>query len=91
MPKPLRLIKRTSVDDLTQPGDFCFVYKQNGEKKVMLACPVCGTIMACPHTVLLEEPLTLALSIVGPFRAAMVTSSECGHHFWVRDGFIFDA
>jgi hypothetical protein len=92
MSDPIKLTRKNHIDDLNAPGMYCFVGDSTCKKKIILACPVCGVVMECPHTVLQEFPLTLAPSVVGPLMVmSQVNFTECGHHFWVRDGFALNA
>src|SRR5438132_11625467 len=63
--KSVTLTRRDSIESLSFPGAFCFAIGRQG-KKLLLACPVCGIIMVCPHSILKEDPLTLGPSVVGP-------------------------
>jgi hypothetical protein len=87
----------SNIDALTERGDYCFI----GDK-LLMACPICGGIFYCPHEVVQRSPLTLSPSVVGPPEAwnsipprinAMreQVMAPCGHHFWVKEGVVFDA
>jgi hypothetical protein len=75
-------------------GDYLFV--EDG--RVVMACPACGTIFICPHTVVQREPLTLSPSVVGPNVTQHYDGDHwteqvqgpCHHHFWVKDGKALD-
>lgn len=84
---PLR--RRRSIASLKAPGDYCF---PDGPGTI-LACPKCGTVFYCGHTIIQRDPLTLSPSIVGPTDASWKAGDPydqilgpCLHHFWVKDG-----
>jgi hypothetical protein len=86
-PTPLRQVAR--LEEIHQPGEWCFAIGKGGKKKVLLGCPYCGKVMACPHEVLCESPLTLGRSIVGPVSGDQIIH-KCGHHFFIHSGFVVE-
>lgn len=89
-----KLSKKAHINGIKDAGDFCFVSDTDGQKRVVMACPLCSGEFVCPHQVVQEDPLTLSPSVVGPERAwnwREQILAPCGHHFWVRDGEVVDA
>lgn len=76
----LKVTQKKHIFELIQPGDFCFVK----DGRIVIKCPFCLIKMVCDNKVLSRDSLTLEPSVVGPVKCEY----KCGHHFFIRDGFI---
>jgi hypothetical protein len=79
------------ISQLRDKGDYCLVFGGDMKtpdvyrpKNVVLACPVCGQLMVCYHTIVSVNPLTLMPSVVGPHNSQQALN--CGHHFFIEKG-----
>jgi hypothetical protein len=91
--KPLHVLlqQRGDIDDLTTAGDYCF----DSTGRVILACPICGTVFLCTHEIRSRTPLELWPSVVGPDAkfsdgVRLQVLPPCLHHFWVKNGIACD-
>jgi len=89
----VKMIERGTLAGVREPGDYIIT----DDRRVILACPVCGGIFVTEQKVERgnENPLTLSPSVLGPATAhsplaAAEVNAPCKHHFWIKNGEVIE-